>query len=68
MKKSDLSDFEHGVVAGVRVAGLIFFFFFPETADLLEFSHTTNSRVFRVQKYPVSSSYLGVFVSEVGGE
>ena len=38
-KKGDLSDFERGMVNG----GLSI----SETADLLEFSHTTISRVYR---------------------
>uniref|UniRef100_A0AAR2KT31 Transposase Tc1-like domain-containing protein n=1 Tax=Pygocentrus nattereri TaxID=42514 RepID=A0AAR2KT31_PYGNA len=39
-KKGDLSDFERGVVVGARRAGL-------KTADLLRFSLTTVSRVYR---------------------
>ncbi len=42
-KKWDLSDFEHGMVVGVRRAGLSI----SQTADLLGFSHTTISRVYR---------------------
>ena len=42
-KKGDLSDFECGMVVGARQAGLSI----SETADLLGFSHTTISRVFR---------------------
>ena len=42
-KKGDLSDFEHGVVVGAGQTGLSF----SETADLLGFSHTTISRVYR---------------------
>ncbi len=37
-KKGDLSDFERGMVVGLS---------FSETADLLGFSHTTISRVYR---------------------
>jgi len=42
-KKCDLSDFEHGMVVGARQADLSI----SETADLLGFSHTTISRVYR---------------------
>uniref|UniRef100_A0AAR2JRL1 Tc3 transposase DNA binding domain-containing protein n=1 Tax=Pygocentrus nattereri TaxID=42514 RepID=A0AAR2JRL1_PYGNA len=42
-KKGDLRDFERGVVVGARRAGLSI----SETADLLGFSHTTISRVYR---------------------
>ena len=39
--KVDLSDFEHGMVVGVRRAALSF----SETADLLGISRTTIARV-----------------------
>ncbi len=42
-KKGDLSDFERGMVVGARRAGLSI----SKTADLLGFSHTTISRVYR---------------------
>ncbi len=42
-KKGDLSDFEHGMVVGARRAGLSI----SKTADLLGFSRTTISRVYR---------------------
>ena len=42
-KKGDLSDFERGMVVGARQAGLSI----SETADLLGFSHSTMSRVYR---------------------
>ncbi len=42
-KKGDLSDFERGMVVGARQAGLSI----SKTADLLEFSHTTISSVYR---------------------
>ncbi len=42
-KKGDLSDFERGMVVGARRTGLSI----SETADLLRFSHTTISRVYR---------------------
>ena len=42
-KKGDLSDFECGMVVGARRAGLSI----SETADLLGFSRTTISRVYR---------------------
>lgn len=40
-KKCDLSDFECGMVAGVRQAGHNI----SETADLLQFAHTNILRV-----------------------
>ncbi len=42
-KKGDLSDFERGMVVGDRRTGLSI----SKTADLLGFSHTTISRVYR---------------------
>ncbi len=42
-KKWDLRDFERGVVVGARRAGLSIL----KAADLLGFSHTTISRVYR---------------------
>ncbi len=42
-KKEDLSDFERGMVVGAGRAGLSI----STTADLLRFSHTTISRVYR---------------------
>ncbi len=42
-KKLDLSDFERGMVVGARRAGLSI----SNTADLLGFSRTTISRVYR---------------------
>ncbi len=42
-KKEDLSDFERGMVVGARRAALSI----SKTADLLGFSHTTISRVYR---------------------
>ncbi len=42
-EERDLRDFEHGMVVGARRAGLSI----SETADLLGFSHTTISRVYR---------------------
>ncbi len=41
-KKGDLSDFEHGMVVGARRDLRI-----SKTADLLGFSRTTISRVYR---------------------
>ncbi len=42
-KKGDLSDFDRGMDIGARRAGLSI----SKTADLLEFSCTTISRVYR---------------------
>ncbi len=42
-KKGNLSDFERRMVVGARRAGLSI----SKTADLLGFSHTTISRVYR---------------------
>ncbi len=42
-KKGDLSDFERGMVGGARRAGLSI----SKTADLLGFSRTTISRIYR---------------------
>ncbi len=42
-KKGDLSDIECGMFVGARWAGLSI----SKTADLLGFSHTTISRVYR---------------------
>ncbi len=52
-RKGDLSDFERGMVVGARRAGLSI----SKTADLLGFSHTTISMVYRKgsKKYKISS-------------
>ncbi len=42
-KKGDLSDFERGLVVGARRTGLSI----SQTSDLLGFSRTTISRVYR---------------------
>ncbi len=70
-KKGDLSDFERGMVVGVRRVGLSI----SKTADLLGFSCTTISRVYREclkkRKYPVTGRCVNenaLLMSEVRGE
>ncbi len=69
-KKEDLSDFERGMVVGARRAGLSI----SETADLLGFSRSTISKVYREwsEKEKISSERQlcgnALLMSEVRGE
>lgn len=54
-KKGDLSDFQHGMVVGARWTGLSV----SETVDLLGFSHTTISRIYKeIRENPLDKNTL----------
>ena len=68
-KKGDLSNYERGMVVGARRAGLSI----SQSAQLLGFSRTTISRVYkeRCEKHPVCGSPVGenaLLMLEVKGE
>ncbi len=61
-KKEDLRDFERGMIVGARRAGLSI----SKTADLLGFSRTTISRVYRErsEKEKISSEWAVVWTKK----
>ncbi len=70
-KKGDLSDFEFGMVVGARRADLSI----SKTADLLGFSRTTITKVYKEwsekRKYPMSGSCVdenALLMSEKNGQ
>lgn len=63
-KKANLSDIEHGIVVGARQAGQSIW----ETADLLRFSLTIISRIYRKRSEKEKISSERQFSVDAGGQ